>query len=344
MRSWTAMSDLVRRARWPAVLLAALAAGFGGPGTLGAERSFFGPLPALDFHPLKMLFLHLPAEAAVLQAGTRWRIELEAVETNTIASTSAASLAPLLFDLETTRVAVAARGKVGSRAELSVRLPLLRRWGGFLDPVIADVERALGVLNPDRAAGKPENAVRYRLVLEGSEVFDLGGAAGLGDIAIGFRRPVWSSRSGATELVARVEVELPTGSDERLFGNGRLDAGVGIDVTHRGRHTAVYGTAGVVRPGDPASVPLDAELFADAALAVEYRWSRRSSATVQLDYHGSPFRGPLPQELRQDLYELGLAVNWAAGRRAWIQLGLVENLTVRPAADVSLALRWVREF
>ncbi|UCF67932.1 MAG: DUF3187 family protein [Acidobacteriota bacterium] len=329
------------------VALAAMAGTIGRATENPATRRLpSAPLPARHYHPIQLVFLGLPVDSARLTAGGSWELSFAWAETNTLASTSARSETPLFFDLETSRLAFGLRYGVSERWELSAELPFIYRWGGFLDPIIEEVESAVDRLNPKRVDG-PENVVRFVLARGSTPIFAFDdNEFGLGDTTLAARvrlAHVVSAReraTGTTLVSARAAVKLPTGDEDELLGSGELDVGLGIDLTREWSRWALYASAAVIVPGNPDWLVLETDPFWTAGTGFEYRWSPRSSLLAQLAHYQSAFdEGAL--ELTQDTYELGLGVNIDLGGRLMLQVGGIENLTVRPAADISLITRLI---
>ena len=152
----------------------------GVPLSLGAEG--FGPFPVRNFQALDQLVLGMPGERATVLRKGDFDVRLEAANTASIARDSEEQ-AEVTMKFETVRTGLFLRYGLTDRLEIGAEVPVLHRYGGFMDGAIKGVENATTGLSPPRKAlGDTHYAFNIsnggRTMFKGSE-----GATGLGDVS-----------------------------------------------------------------------------------------------------------------------------------------------------------------
>ena len=101
-----------------------------------------------------------------------------------------------------------------------------RNTGGSLDGLIDDWHALFGL--PDGIRDElPRDELRYAYVNAAGDAFDFrDGAGGLGDIRLSAGYRLRQDEGGSLSL--RAAVELPTGDEGKLTGNGAADYSLGI--------------------------------------------------------------------------------------------------------------------
>ena len=330
------------------------------PGQNGSSSCFGSVLafyPQRNLHPVQLVFLSPVFEGPELLDAGVWRWGLALEESNTVnRARVAGSSSSLLLDVETTRAALGLRRGLGGGWEVGAELPLLRRWGWFLDRPIEAVERAVSQLNPLR--GELARGRSRMLVIDSGQVLldEEGNHGGAGDLALTVGKSLRPRTARGPALAARLIIELPTGSRERWLGNGGVDLALALSAGSAvgGRAWAVQVAA--VLPSDPfrdlspaassgADVPAaEAGLFFTAGAGGSWRLNSRLSLYGQLTYYGSPLSGTGFDELERSLWELGAGMTLRLTPRTSLQIGGIENLVVEPGVDFSLVSRLLFEF
>jgi hypothetical protein len=313
-----------------AVPLSARADGFGPGG--------FGPFPTRNFQALNLLVLGMPGDrASVIKPGT-FDIRLELAETANI-SRDETDQAIARMKFETLRSGLFLRYGVAKRLEVAAEIPLLYRWGGFMEGAILGVERATTGEAPARTALKDFGYVfdvrnGSRTLFSGSE-----GAVGLGDISLYGKYQLLEESSSRPAVSFRLGVKLPTGDASRVFGSGHPDVGIGLAVEKIiASRFVLYGNLnGVFPTGHIAGLPLQPVISGLAA--VEYLWTDWFSVTAQFDYYSSPYHGTGNQVLDKGVTEAVLGFSCRVTRSFLWQVYGVENLDfIRgSAADFTLS-------
>ncbi|RMF91871.1 MAG: DUF3187 family protein [Nitrospinota bacterium] len=305
-----------------------------------------GPLPVQNFQPLQLLILHLPVEGTTLTPKGHWAFSVGLAESNTLNQRGKeAKNTALVFDLETSRVTLGIKYGLFDRLEVGIDMPILFRWGGFLDRFIEGVERAVGKLNTDRKNG-PVNTVRFHLQREGETVFRRGDSAvGPGDLVFGAKARVWNEGKRVPALATRLMLKVPTGSEDRLLGSGTTDIGIGINLQKTLWRLVLYGNLNAIFPGGAlVDRDLDTHPFLTAAWGGEFLWTPHFSLLLQTEFYQSAFADAGVEELDRNLWELAFGFNYAVTPHLLWQLGGIQNLVVESGADFSLLSTLVYHF
>jgi hypothetical protein len=240
---------------------------------------------------------------------------------------------------ETLRSGVFLRYGATERWELSVEVPVLYRYRGFMDGPIQAVERATTGLSPARnAVGKSPYVFNIsrggRTVASGRE-----GAVGLGDSTVMSKYQLLSETALLPALSVRTALKLPTGDEGQFFGSGSPDVGFGLAAEKGfGGRWVVYGNLnGVVPTGRIAGISLQPTI--SGLVAVEYLWSENLSFTTQFDYYSSPFHGVGTRTLDKGVTESVLGFSYRLTQHLLWQGYGIENLDfiTGSAADFTLA-------
>jgi hypothetical protein len=313
-----------------------------------AEFLAFGPAPTRNFQPIQLIFLNLPFErAAALPAGDI-SLQVHSAESNVIATTQGPIESRLKF--ETNRTVVAARYGLTDLWEIGIDLPFISRFGGFLDPIIDEVEGVFGVGNIERDFYRNNTFGDFFVRRSEITLFE-GNEETLepGDFWISAKREV--ALGGRLPLLAlRAAVKWPTGNPDKVTGSGEPDFALGIAAEYPIiDRLMVYGNLSVVFPPGPITpAELTLNPFLTQSFAAEYGFTNRWSAFLHQAVYQSPMHGTNTRLLDSDPVEIGLGVNFAWSKRLVFQLMAVDNISpVEPAADFSILLaskyRWPHE-
>jgi hypothetical protein len=329
----------MRRAteRWPVACLA-LAAFAAMP-----QQADAAALDVRHGGPLTGLFgLPSPGESAALPPGQERRLDF-LLQGSSHSVSDAAGGEELLLDGETWRAALRLRTRFAERWEFGVEIPWIRHTGGSLDRLIDDWHALFGL--PDGIRDElPRDELRYAYRNAAGGVLDFGdGDGGLGDIRLsaGYRL----GRGEAGSLSVRAAVELPTGDEAKLTGNGAADYTLGIAwergaAEDSGRWSA-HLAAGIVRFGEADLPAVDTREFggwvqAGAGWALTPRielLGQLQAASSPLDSAVDPWGGSL-------MLALGAGID--LGSRYRLQLGFTEDVDVETSPDITFMLRLTR--
>jgi hypothetical protein len=192
------------------------------------------------------------------------------------------------MDLELTELEVRLKKKLGERTELGLELPFLRYSKGFLDRTLAFIHSNLHTGDYDRHT-RPTNEFLYDVRYRGVPVIAPQGAeAGIGDTRLTMKQVV-SEKGPLVSVLA--DLELPTGSAERGFGNGSIDASLAalVDFDLGPRYHG-YGNLGFVMPGDLKGYQtIGLRNYAYGGAGIEAAWWERLHLIAQVVVQGSPY-------------------------------------------------------
>jgi hypothetical protein len=311
-------------------------------GVAAAEEAgyrFLGPPPARNFQPIQLVFLNLPFERAATVGAGEISLLFNSAESNEIATSASRVTASLKF--ETNRTVVGARYGLAPHWEIGIDMPFISRWGGFLDPIIEEVEYIFGAGNPERDIYPNNEFGEFVVARKGTILFKDGTEAFQpGDLWFSAKRD-FPLPDPWPLLALRGAVKAPTGSEDDVVGSGTTDLGLGLAAEHHPfRRLMLYGNLSLVYPlgrVTPADLTLN-PIFSES-FAAELALTRRVSALLHQAVYTSPFHGTGARLLDGTVVELGLALGFAWKEWLGFQLLGINNVSgVEQAADFSLLL------
>ena len=298
----------------------------------------FGPFPVRNFNPLQQLVLNMPGDrAAVVRKGTL-DFRLELAETAAIYDqTNGPNTATVKF--ETLRSGLFLRYGATDKLELSLEVPILYRWDGFMDGAIQAVERATTGLSPARQALNNVNYA-YNITRGGQQIINgTQGALGLGDSTITTKYQLMSETSSLPTVSVRAALKIPTGNESEFFGSGSPDFGLGLALEKSvARRWVLYGNLnGVVPTGRIAGLALQPTI--SGLVAAEYLWTENLSLTLEFDYYSTPFKGVGLDIFDKGVTEVAGGFSYRMAERWLWQFYAIENVDFiqGAAADFTIA-------
>ena len=300
----------------------------------------FGPFPVRNFQPIQQLVLNIPGDrAAVLKQGVL-DVRLELAETASIFRDEGPQ-ANVTMKFETLRSGLFLRYGATERWELSVEVPVLYRYRGFMDGPIKTVERATTGVSPARnALGKSGLGYAFNISRGGRTVASgREGAVGLGDSTVISKYQLLLETASIPAVSVRTALKLPTGDEGQFFGSGSPDVGFGLaaEKGFGGRWMVYSNLNGVIPTGRIAGMSLQPTI--SWLVAVEYLWSENLSFTAQFDYYSTPFHGVGTRVLDKGVTESVAGFSYRLTRHLLWQGYGVENLDfiTGSAADFTLS-------
>ena len=303
-----------------------------------------GPLATRNQHPVALTLLHMrPRRATVLPKG-----KLAGAVDSTYSSIFEVETAPgetVNFDGEIWRTAGRARYGLGGRTDLEVELALVLASSGFMDSFVEEFHNLFGFPDAGRD-GAEENQYRMRLRHDGELVYELEeDRVGFADVPIIVTHQVREENASGPAVAVRVGVELPTGSEDRGFGNGELDWGVGSLMERSLGRWTVTAAVDVLLPGNPDAFQragVDLNDILSLQLGGEYRWNDRLSLLGQLFWTSPMTDDYSVEEFNSEIFDLGLglAYDWTGGPRLYV--AFQEDLVAATGTDfgVIVGLSW----
>lgn len=299
----------------------------------------YGPIPVRNFQPIQLIFLNLPFERARALAPGVFEVHVESAESNEIATHQDGIDALLKF--ETNRTVLGARTGAGCGTEISLDVPFISRFGGFLDPFVDSVEDLFGTSNPERRQFPNNSFAGFHVrrgdvsLFEGKRQY-----LELGDVWATVKHELWQAE-GLPLIAGRFAVKVPTGRASSVFGSGKPDFGAGLAAEHRALAWLIlYGNLNFIYPVGPITPGhLTLNPMLTEAVAAEAQPFRHVSFVLQQETYTSPIHGTGTRLLNGTTVELTAGVN-LAWRRFVFQLAAIDNISpVATAADFTLLLR-----
>lgn len=304
-----------------------------------------GPLPVRNQHPAQLTVLHqAPASARVLGAG-RFSGRVDAAYSSLFLRGTAAG-SSFTMDGEYLRVSHRLRAGLGGGLEFGTELPFAHTSGGFLDRFLIDYHNWFGF--PDQGRSDTErDRFLVRANENGSTVWQLDASgAELLDVPLQLTWQVLAPTAARPGLAVRGAVELPTGDDERGYGSGELDFGLGLLAEHHTGPVGWYGHLQHTFAGTPAPARRLGFTFADvtsAGLAAELPLTSDLAALVQLEWETSTLRElEVPAASREQVL-LWVGGRWRASADWSVEVGFGEDLQslVSPDFTAWLGVVWL---
>ena len=302
-----------------------------------------GPLATRVQHPFSLTLLSMRPRRAAIQKPGAWGSAFD-LAYSTIHGVMTLGQKSVHFDGETARSSVRVRRGLGNGWDVESEASVLLGTSGFLDAFIESFHEFFGF--PD--AGRPlleQNQYRMRLRYHGQRVYDLvEDEYGFGDIPVVFTRQLRVEDEQGPGVALRMGMEFPTGSEERGFGNGEFDFGLGALFESSAGRWTVTGAVDVLAPGRPeafkhAGLSLDTIYSLQAGL--EFRWSDRLSLLTQLAMT-SPYTRDFPmEEFSTEMLDFALGCAWQR-ESATLHFALLEDLVAAQGPDfgVQMGVSW----
>lgn len=249
----------------------------------------------------------------------------------------------LAFDGELWRNALNLRYGVAPGTDFEVEIPLLYTTSGFLDSFIDDWHQLFFLPDGNRSDGV-DDQFDMSIIKDGRKLYELEeDRLGLGDVPLIFTHQFLEEKQAGYALAWRFGVELPTGSVDRGFGNGKLDFGSGVLAEKSfGRWTATGGLDYVVVGTPTRFRALDDELsnLLDVQLGLECRWSDHLSLLGGLVWVSPVTRDLDGEEIDREILDLGLGFARDLPRDSQLSVSFHEDLVAATGPDFAVMLAW----
>ncbi len=332
-RFWTAFPWVLT------FLLATSTAGFTDDVQESGVRA--GPLAIRNQQPLQLLFLGFDAEQATVLPKGKGDVRLALSQTNVLLQKKGGGIDATL-DLEMTRIDLNVAYGLGHRFEVGLEVPFYYISGGFLDQIIRGVERAFGAEAKLRRRREefPDFTVTFDIRKDGVSLFDKNDhVLSPGDLVLRVKGEILQEQRYLPAVTARVGIKIPTGDPDLAFSSGEPDLGFGVIVEKGVGPFILYVNGSLVVPFKPERFSgLDFGPFFSGAIAVEYRFSPRLSAVLQLDAATRPFRNVGNKIFDRELLEVVLGLNVRLARDLSWQVGAAEDVFNSPGADADVTI------
>ncbi|HEB54629.1 MAG TPA: DUF3187 family protein [bacterium] len=309
-----------------------------------ASPDLRGPLAVRNQHPAQLTVLHLdPTSAEVLPPGqTRTRIDAAYTSLFLFGSRPGSSW---YMDGEYLRSALDLAVGLGHGLQLGVQIAGAHTSGGFLDGFLIDYHELFGFPDQNRSTTERD---RFRVDAQrGSDTVWSVERAGaeLLDVPV---QLTWQLRKPGERrlgVVLRGGIELPTGDDERGYGNGAVDVGLGIAFDYRIAGVGFTGQLGHTFAGTPGRAESFGLTFADvtsAAVGTELPLASDLHALVQVEYETSTLRRLGPAVASREQVYLWVGGRYQPEPSLGIEIGFGEDLVGMASPDFTafFAMVW----
>jgi hypothetical protein len=280
-----------------------------------------GPLPARIVHPLALTVPSLGLRRAELARPGEVEGGFDVAYASIYESAQQGGDV-VLFDGELTRASARIRAGLSERIEIEAELAGLYGAGGFLDGFIADFHDFFGFPNSGREEVE-DGQSDFRVVSDGETLYSLEPhEPGLGDLPVTLSFALGPLDDPTTFHALRAVVELPTGSEERGFGNGGYDFGLGYCAETTSGAFSHFVAASWIHPHDIDAFDAPfafSELF-ELGYALEVRFAAGWSGVAQIEAL-SPLTDDLPyEEIDEPMLDLALGTwrDLGEGTRAFV--------------------------
>jgi hypothetical protein len=301
-----------------------------------------GPFPIRSLAPVQSLYFQFTPERAIPLPSGSWKVRFDVVEANILAR-AVHDEDSFLFDFELTRANLALQYGLFDRLALSLEIPLLYTWKGFLDEPIKAFEDVTGFKRTIRFE-RPQHLFSYTLQKDGRNALQgASGAVGIGDIALSAKALLREEGPWAPAIAGRFALKVPSGDEDRALGSGEVDVGLGLAIEKTFGPVRLYVNTGLTIPtGNPfAGTGIDSLPMLASFLTGEYRFTERFSVLVQLNGVTPPI-GNTGLDIDRSTFEILFGFNWAVPSLPVIwQAGLMEDLNdTNRTADFALFMSW----
>jgi len=308
-----------------------------------------GPIPMVNQTPIQLLFLQPTPERAEPLPEHRYSLNLITAITNTLQWGKSGNYYGSM-DMEMIRTSMELRYGISSGFEAGMTIPYVYGYSGFMDHSILEFEEWFNAsrnLREKEGRHKRANSYTYfvkkndKAFIEGKE-----GSSGFGDLVLRVKGKIWDEEGSVPCLSARFSVKIPTGDEDRAFGSGEVDYGLGMLLQKTIKRMTAYLNADVIFPGqafEQAGVSL--RTFYEIMLGAEYKLSEHFSGLAQLYFITRPFEDTGLEMLDKRIFNLLLGVSYLTKTGVYMQGGFVEDFAPpNTGADITFFLNIGKNF
>jgi hypothetical protein len=301
-----------------------------------AAPAHHGPLPVRNQHPAQLTVQSaLPRSADVVPARSA-ELRHDAAYTSLWLLGTGPGASSWSMDGEYLRSSTRATVGLGHGLDLGVELAFAHTTGGFLDQFIIDYHDVFDLPDQDRS-GAPKDQFLIEATRGGQTAFAVDEASfALLDVPLVLTWQIAAPGRERLGAALRAGVELPTGDDDRGFGNGGLDALVGGIVDYRTDHVGWTAWAQHTFAATPSRARRAGVGFADVTqigAAAELPLTAELAAVVQLGYETSTLRRLGPEVAANDQLLLWVGARYVAASDWAVELGFGEDLFGKASPD-----------
>ena len=242
------------------------------------------------------------------------------------------------MDMEITELNFRYKKNIKNLVEIGIDIPLLSFSGGFMDGFLDSYHGAFGFPDYGRS-NRPLNDFLYEVRRDSDLVIKGKTGIGIGDIRFAFKKPLISSNG--FNLSIKGDIELPSGSAKKGYGNGSVDAGVSI-LLDKGISDAVitYWNFGAVFPGDVKGYQkVNLEDYVYGGAAIEAALGKSFSLLAQVQGQSAIYPKTDLLAVDRAAYLLALGGRYSSGKNSF-ELSLSEDINTSGAPDFIINLTY----
>ncbi|RIK81338.1 hypothetical protein DCC62_02305 [candidate division KSB1 bacterium] len=313
-----------------------------------------GPLHGRNQFPIALPFFSFSAEPAATLPKYQLRVELSYDRANTFVKSggivenldSSGNRNPFttetvqrilqnnpnadafLIDAEVNRWTLRLEYAPLEKFSLAAELPVLRFGGQFMDPMIESFHKIFGFPDGDRPEFFRHDAnvfLYFDQQLFFGDKSDLAGT-GIGDVSLFAKRQIIDGNKLRPVLALAAGLELPTGNEKKLRGNGSFDFGFNLCASWAWQRNWLDLNVGITKPGRWEILPeLELTPIYAMMLSYEHSFGKRVSFLIQDRHTTSPLRGVTSEGIRRMAHEItaGVKIDGSHGLR-W-SIAVTEN-------------------
>ncbi|HEY1416339.1 MAG TPA: DUF3187 family protein [Myxococcaceae bacterium] len=292
------------------------------------------PIPWQNPAPLDRLFLQQPFEAPEPEGPG---LSVQFLSANMFLKGGRPGGFQYEIDEEIATFSFTGRLRIGERWGLSLMVPLVVQYGGWLDPVIDGVEKLLHARSARRGSEPFRTTARFGT--PGGPVLEQDGpGASLGDVTLGAQGQLLTQDGLRPALALRAGLKFPTGGG--LAGSGTWDVGGGVLAGWEVEFLAVHLAFDVALPrGRLHVLELPTGAYASVQMGFGFRVSEAVGLHLQLSGHTSPLHVEDTPGLSGSTFYVLAGAEWHVLPEAGIALSVAENfLSPGRGADFSVLL------
>ncbi len=238
------------------------------------------------------------------------------------------------IDMEITEYDFRYKKNINDMFEFTLDIPVLILSDGFMDSFLGKVHDTFG-LNDYGKSRWPDNEFLYEVERDGNQIINGEKGVGLGDVRISLKKPLVSFNEYTLSI--RGDIEMPVGDAKKGYGNGSMDAGLGLlfDRTISDR-TMTYWNLGIVFPGDiKANETLDIKNFVYAGAAIERKWKKNLSLLAHVQWQTAVYPVTDIPAVDKDGFIFVVGSRYNIGKRGF-ELSFMEDISTSGAPDFIL--------
>jgi hypothetical protein len=301
-----------------------------------------GPIESRTQEPILLTHLAFRPRRAATQPENTASIAVQEAYSS-IYNTGQTSTSNLVFDGEISRTSIALRRALSDRTDIEVEVAAVFATAGFMDSFIEVYHHILGLPNEHRE-DRPKDDYEMKLVKDGNVAYQLeGDELGVADVPIVVTHALQVESEHAPAISARAGIELPTGSDEKGFGNGKFDYGAGVLAEKSFGRWTTTGAVDYTWPGTADSLEhagIHSQDGFDLQLGIEYRWNDHMSLLLGVILLPPVTHDILLKQIDDQILSIDVGCAWDIGERSKLTVGLEEDAIANAGPDFTLMAGW----